>query len=1153
MLGPLEVVEDGRVVPLGGRRQRVVLARLLVRANELVPTGTLIDEVWGDDPPEAVRNSLQSYVSHLRKALGDGRIRSGSGGYLLTAEADEIDARRFESLVDRGRTEAVTDPAAAAATFGRALALWRGPAFADLAEELSLTGECARLEDLRVSAIEHKLAAEIAAGRHSAVIGELESLTGRYQLRERLWAQLMLALYRSGRQGDALATYRRARQVLVEELGIDPSPELQALHDNILRQDPGLMLARPVAARRGELVPGCEFAGYRIDRVIGRGGTSIVYLADDQRLGRKVALKLLAPWLDDSGSGRERFLRESRLAASLDHPNVVPIYEAGEHEGQLFIAMRYVAGTDLRATLDVEGRLDPDRAMAIVRQIAAALDAAHARGLVHRDVKPGNVLIADDGSVYLSDFGLTRRLEGDSSLGATRFAGTLDYAAPEQFEGKPLDGNADQYSLGCVLFECVTGAPPFRREVPAALIRAHLEDPPPSVTQAAPGLPSAIDAVVCRALAKSPGQRFPSCGEMARAATSALASPTVGGAVAIPVAAEAVAPSSPRRQKRRRWAAALTAAVVAPLVAISVPRLFDDDAAASLLDYGPGMAIIDASTGEGTASISDSVIRRPAEAIFSGGHFWVLNLEPMSFAQVDPQSGRIVRQIASPTQDVGSYTVDGNDLWITEWSGRGIYKVDVQLGREVDRFDDLPGEGGSGGVLVADGSLWVARRDADEGIGMVARLDPATFEVQHLFHRLPGSLALAYGDDAAVWTGGSWGDVSRIDPQSNTVTSVNVDGRNNYVTAGSGYGWTADETKGVVYQIDNTGAIVAGHPTAIGARAVSYSDGVVWVGNQDDGSVSAIDATTGAVTTHRFSHPIQAVAAGAGKVLVQLPPGQTFENAIDELDGDVAKLFVGSYALEPIDPALIWSDLGRQVADATCAGLVRHTERDGVVPEVATGMPTVSDDGRTYTFTVRSGYRFSPPSNEPVSAETFRYSIERALSPELGADAPGADLLDDIASLDADGDTLAITLTAPSDDFLERLAEPYFCPVPLGTPAIPGGVAVPIDGVPGDAMAPSAGPYYIARWTNGDLTVLQRNPNYAGPRSHRFDAIVLREGIHPDVAGELVASHEWDGISNLFDRDGPVEDVFTDRIGCLTPLPDDVGIDLAAMCLADSA
>ena len=216
-------------------------------------------------------------------------------------------------------------------------------------------------------------------------------------------------------------------------------------------------------------------------------------------------------------------------------------------------------------------------------------------------------------------------------------------------------------------------------------------------------------------------------------------------------------------------------------------------------------------------------------------------------------------------------------------------------------------------------------------------------------------------------------------------------------------------------------------------------------------------------------------------------------------------------------------------------------------------MPTVSDDGRTYTFTIRSGYRFSPPSNEAVSAETFRYSIERAMSPALGADAPGAwsprrHRLTRRRRRHVDDHTDGAVGRLP-----RATGGAVLLSVPLGTPAIPGGVAVPIDGVPGDTMAPSAGPYYVARWTNGDLTVLRRNPNYTGPRSHRFDAIVLREGIHPDVADELVASREWDGISDLFDRDGPVEDVFSDRLGCLTPLPDGVGVDLAAMCLAESA
>ena len=397
ILGPLEVVDDGRSVALGGRKQKVVLARLLMRTNQMVSTSTLIDEVWGDEPPEAVRSSLQSYISHLRKALGDGRIRSGSGGYALSATPEEIDAKRFESLIDQARREAFDDPATAAATFGRALALWRGPPFADLADELSLLGEIARLDELRLSATEHKLAAEIADGRHSAVVGELEELTGRHQLRERLWAQLMLALYRSGRQGEALSAYRRARDVLANELGIDPSPELQKLHGRILRQEPELTATPAGATARTRLrdhEPGSTFAGYLIECVIGRGGTSVVYLAEHLGLKRKVALKLLGQWLEDDVTLRERFLRESRLAASLDHPNVVPIYEAGEEDGQPFIAMRYVEGTDLRRKLDEHGPLEPQHAASILRQVAAALDAAHARGLVHRDVKPANVLLA---------------------------------------------------------------------------------------------------------------------------------------------------------------------------------------------------------------------------------------------------------------------------------------------------------------------------------------------------------------------------------------------------------------------------------------------------------------------------------------------------------------------------------------------------------------------------------------------------------------------------------------------------------------------------------------------------------------------------------------------------------------------------------------
>jgi serine/threonine protein kinase len=203
---------------------------------------------------------------------------------------------------------------------------------------------------------------------------------------------------------------------------------------------------------------GTELAGYQIEGVIGRGGMSVVYLAEHVRLGRKVALKVLAPELAGSERFHDRFLRESKLAASIDHPNIVPIYDADETGGVLYIAMRYVEGLDLKQTIRDNGPLEPVRASVIVDQIASALDAAHARGLVHRDVKPANVLLTQGDHVYVSDFGLTKRAVSVSGLTETgQLIGTIDYVAPEQIRGDPVDHRADVYSLGCLLFECLTG------------------------------------------------------------------------------------------------------------------------------------------------------------------------------------------------------------------------------------------------------------------------------------------------------------------------------------------------------------------------------------------------------------------------------------------------------------------------------------------------------------------------------------------------------------------------------------------------------------------------------------------------------------------------------------------------------------------------
>ena len=271
---------------------------------------------------------------------------------------------------------------------------------------------------------------------------------------------------------------------------------------------------------------GSELAGYRIESLLGLGGMSVVYLAEDLRLKRKVALKLLAAGLAEDGSFRDRFLRESELAASIDHPNIIPIYEAGTAEGLLFIAMRYVEGRDLHERLR-DGWMDPTDAIGILVQLASALDAAHARGLVHRDVKPSNVLLdtgaRPDGSdhVYLADFGLTERVADEAGIGTDgRLLGTIDYVAPEQIAGEDIDQRADVYSLGCVLYECLVGKPPFQGDSEVAVVFAHLETVPPASSVARAGLPAGLDAVIARALAKEPAQRYPSCREFAQAALS---------------------------------------------------------------------------------------------------------------------------------------------------------------------------------------------------------------------------------------------------------------------------------------------------------------------------------------------------------------------------------------------------------------------------------------------------------------------------------------------------------------------------------------------------------------------------------------------------------------------------------------------------------
>jgi serine/threonine-protein kinase len=276
-----------------------------------------------------------------------------------------------------------------------------------------------------------------------------------------------------------------------------------------------------------DLSTGAAIAGYRIEALLGQGSMGTVYSALDVSLERRVALKVITPELSRDERFRERFLRESKLAASLEHPHIVPIHSAGEADGVLYLAMRFVEGRDLAELLKSLGRLDPERAIAILRQVASALDAAHARGLVHRDVKPANILISQPGSphehAYLCDFGLAKHTSTVSSLtGSRAILGTVDYLAPEQIEGKHVDGRVDVYALGCVLYECLTGDPPYERDNEIASLVAHVNDPPPTISDRRPELPEALGDVVAAALAKERDLRYPTCGDLVEAAQAAL-------------------------------------------------------------------------------------------------------------------------------------------------------------------------------------------------------------------------------------------------------------------------------------------------------------------------------------------------------------------------------------------------------------------------------------------------------------------------------------------------------------------------------------------------------------------------------------------------------------------------------------------------------
>jgi ABC-type transport system substrate-binding protein/tRNA A-37 threonylcarbamoyl transferase component Bud32 len=841
------------------------------------------------------------------------------------------------------------------------------------------------------------------------------------------------------------------------------------------------------------LTSGSVVAGFRISRLIGKGAAGAVYLAEGAD-GRQVALKVPIPELAHDERFRQRFLREAQIAAALDEPHVVPTVAFGEADGMLYLAMVYVDGLDLREILRREGPLAPERAVELIAQVAAALDAAHGHGLVHRDVKPGNVLVraTEAGEhAYLCDFGLAKHISSVSSLtGDRNLVGTIAYISPEQIEGGTIDARADVYSLGCMLFECLTGEAPFTRDSELAAVYAHMHEPPPLASEVRPEVPAAFDAVVATAMAKAPDDRFASCGALAAAAAAALRG-------------EAPPRRAPAGRRRALWAlAGVAVAVAAALVAVLVLRGGGDAAAPARLEIPPKtLGLVDARSHEVVGGIPFA--SQPWDVAFTDADAWVLLGDERRVARVDIASRKILSTATLPFVP-GGIATGGGGAWVTEDGGDGLVRLDGTTGAIAQRFS-IPARGDRSrsptGVAFGAGSVWVAR--ASETV----RVAPRSGAVEHRFPTPLSTTSVVFAGES-VWVAGSEnGRIVRIDPVTNRITAVTpLHGTVTDLAVDRDSVWVSIVPDDVVFRLSpDDGSVLATIPAGAGPSTLSAGDGV-WIADSRGREIVRVSTggtrerlpTTGTPWAARYHDGLLWASVAASEPAASAATTGTLR--IPLVTDDIGQA----------DPAVIRGPVYSQLAYSTCAYLLNYPDAEGadgreLRPEVAGGMPAVSADGRTYRFRVRRGFRFSPPSGEEVTAETFRHTIERALSPRLfpdggpnpygpiladveGATAYAAGRAPHIRGVTARGDTLTIRLTRPAGDLVARLSTSTFCPVPVGTPDVPGGgAATPI------AMA---GPYYVASAGEGQV-VVEKNPNYSGSRPRRVERIVFTGGLTP--------------------------------------------------------
>jgi hypothetical protein len=622
---------------------------------------------------------------------------------------------------------------------------------------------------------------------------------------------------------------------------------------------------------------GSDIGGHRLESVAGRGGMGVVYKATQQRLNRTVALKLIAADLAADPSFRERFEHESEIAAQIEHPHVIPLYEAGEQDGQLYLTMRYVEGTDLRAMIERQGALKPAVAAEILAQVCGALDAAHERGLVHRDIKPANVLIAGTDAepyAYLTDFGLTKQAATSGGMTKTgMFVGTLDYIAPEQLQGGPVDARADVYALGCMLYQMLTGRVPYPRDSEPAKIWAHMQEPPPSLREVAPQVPEAFEEVIERSMAKKPEDRYPSAGDLARAAKAAAVDRTIGDTAERSVATGPAAPvtstggpaptaygqqppgtyaggsggyggqppsypgapgtypggygAQPPAQKKSNlpMIALIAGTAIAAIVAFGVVMLLANSGGSDSGNSAGEVVGQPIPTGKG-----------PRDLAFGAGAVWTANLDDHSVTRVDAGTGK-PQNIDVPDSFPFEIDFDNNAVFVS--SPSRIDKIDPATNRVVGTVDDTGGDVSS--VAAGDGYLWIAH-DKDD---TVTKVSQQTLQIEGdpiQVGKQPTSIAAGEG---AIWVVNS-GDktITRIEPSGEVFgdpLKLDFDPGGIGVTEGTIYVGTGT---GIV-EIDPT-SFAVGEPVQL-PRGASFYDiglGSLWATFPNPGELRRVDLKT---------------------------------------------------------------------------------------------------------------------------------------------------------------------------------------------------------------------------------------------------------------------------------------------------------------------